>query len=131
MYENRKLGFAYAMPFVLGMLIFSLFPFVMTLVLSFTHYDIINPPEFAGLDNYKDMAGDPLFWKSLGVTLHFVILTVPLRLAFALFVAQVLNFKLRGINFFRSAFYLPSILGGSIAVAVMWRFLFSRNGLLS
>lgn len=131
MYENRRLGFMYAMPFVLGMLIFSLFPFVMTLVLSVTRYDIINPPEFAGLENYRGMASDPLFWKSLGVTLQFVALTVPLRLAFALLVAQLLNFKLRGIDFFRSAFYLPSILGGSVAVAVMWRFLFSRNGLLS
>jgi oligogalacturonide transport system permease protein len=131
MYENKKLGFMYALPFVLGMLIFSLFPFVMTLALSFTQYDIINPPEFIGIANYKEMAQDPLFRKSLGVTLLFVALTVPMRLAFALFIAQVLNFKLRGIDFFRSAYYLPSILGGSIAVAVMWRFLFSRYGLVN
>ncbi|PXW97498.1 oligogalacturonide transport system permease protein [Sphaerotilus hippei] len=131
MYENKTLGFMYALPFVLGMLIFTLFPFVMSFALSFTHYDIINPPEFAGLDNYREMAGDPLFTQSLGVTMLFVVLTVPMRLAFALLIAQVLNFRLRGIDFFRSAYYLPSILGGSVAVAVMWRFLFSRNGLIN
>lgn len=131
MYENKTLGFMYALPFVLGVLIFTLFPFVMSFALSFTHYDIINPPEYVGLENYREMSTDPLFTKSLGVTLLFVLLTVPMRLAFALLIAQVLNFKLRGIDFFRSAYYLPSILGGSIAVAVMWRFLFSRNGLVN
>jgi len=65
------------------------------------------------------------------VTLTFVAISVPLRVGFALFVAHVLNFKLRGINFFRSAYYLPSILGGSIAAAVMWRFIFSQNGLVN
>ena len=81
---------------------------------------------------YRELFGDdPLFRQSLGVTLWFAVLAVPLRVGFALFVAHVLNFKLRGINFFRSAFYLPSILGGSIAVAVLWRFIFSKYGLVN
>jgi oligogalacturonide transport system permease protein len=132
MYENRKLGFLFVLPFVLGVLLFKLFPFVMSFALSFTQYDVMDPPVYVGLQNYRELAfEDPLFTKSLGVTLWFAVLAVPMRVGFALFVAHVLNFKLRGVNFFRSAFYLPSILGGSIAVAVLWRFLFARNGLVN
>ena len=132
MYENKKLGFLFVLPFVLGVLLFKLFPFVMSFALSFTQYDLIDPPQFVGLRNYEELAtADPLFRKSLGVTLLFALLAVPLRVGFALFIAHVLNFKLRGINFFRAAFYIPSILGGSIAVAVLWRFVFARNGLVN
>lgn len=132
MYENKKLGFLFVLPFVLGVLLFKAFPFVMSFALSFTQYDLIDPPEWVGLRNYEEMlAGDPLFRKSLGVTLTFALLAVPLRVGFALVVAQVLNFRLRGINAFRAAFYIPSILGGSIAVAVLWRFLFAKNGLVN
>ena len=132
MYENKRLGFLFVLPFVLGILGFKLFPFVASFALSFTQYDLIDPPEFIGLQNYQELASaDPLFRKSLGVTLWFAVLAVPLRVGFALFIAHVLNFKLRGINFFRSAFYLPSILGGSIATAVLWRFLFAKYGLVN
>jgi len=131
-YENKRLGFLFVLPFVLGVLGFKLFPFVMSFALGFTQYDLIDPPVFIGLQNYKELFGDdPLFRKSLGVTLLFAALAVPLRVGFALFIAHVLNFKLRGINFFRSAFYLPSILGGSIAVAVLWRFIFAKYGLVN
>ncbi|MGC3961817.1 MAG: sugar ABC transporter permease [Rhodocyclaceae bacterium] len=132
MYENKKLGFLFVLPFLLGVLLFKLFPFVTSLALSFTEYDIINPPVYIGVENYQELfQNDPLFRQSLGVTLMFVLIGVPLRVGFALFIAHVLNFKLRGINFFRSAFYLPSILGGSIAAAVMWRFIFSQHGLVN
>lgn len=131
MYENRKLGFAFILPYILGLALFQLFPFAMSFCLSFTEYDIISPPIYIGTENYTEMFHDPLFWKSLGITLLFVLLAVPARLVFALFVAHVLNFKLKGINFFRTAFYLPSVLGGSVAVAVLWRILFSQNGLVN
>ena len=132
MYDDKKLGFLFVLPFVLGVLLFKLFPFVTSFALSFTQFDIIDPPQWIGLENYRELFGDdPLFRKSLGVTLWFAALAVPLRVGFALFVAHVLNYKLRGINFFRSAFYLPSILGGSIAVAVLWRFIFSKYGLVN
>ncbi|MCV2367268.1 carbohydrate ABC transporter permease [Roseateles oligotrophus] len=132
MYENKKLGFLFVLPFVLGVLGFKLFPFVMSFALGFTQYDLMDPPVFVGLDNYREIAtADPLFRKSLGVTLLFAVLAVPLRVGFALFIAHVLNYKLRGINFFRAAFYLPSILGGSIATAVLWRFIFAKQGLVN
>lgn len=132
MYENKRLGLLFVLPFLLGVLGFKLFPFLMSFALSLTHYDVLSPPEFVGLENYRVLATqDPTFRRSLSVTLLFVALAVPLRVGFALFIAHVLNFKLRGIGFFRAAFYLPSILGGSIAVAVLWRFLFSQHGLVN
>lgn len=132
MYENRRLGFLLVLPFVLGVVLFKLFPFVMSFALSFTQYDLIDPPQVVGLDNYHELfTADPLFRQSLGVTLLFAVLAVPLRVGFALFIAHVLNYRLGGINFFRAAFYLPSILGGSIATAVLWRFIFSKNGLVN
>lgn len=132
MYENKRLGFMFVLPFVLGILFFKLFPFIASFALSLTQYDLIDPPKYVGLENYRELAqNDPLFQQSLGVTLWFVALAVPLRVGFALLVAHVLNFKMRGINFFRAAFYIPSILGGSIAVAVLWRFIFAKHGLVN
>lgn len=132
MYENKRVGFMFVLPFVLGILFFKLFPFVASFALSLTQYDLIDPPQWVGLENYRDLAtNDPLFNQSLGVTLSFVFLAVPLRVGFALLVAHVLNHKMRGINFFRAAFYIPSILGGSIAVAVLWRFIFAKHGLVN
>jgi oligogalacturonide transport system permease protein len=132
MYENKRVGFMFVLPFLLGILFFKLFPFVASFALSLTQYDLIDPPQWVGLENYKDLAtNDPLFTQSLGVTMAFVFLAVPLRVGFALLVAHVLNHKMRGINFFRAAFYIPSILGGSIAVAVLWRFIFAKYGLVN
>jgi oligogalacturonide transport system permease protein len=132
MYENKRVGFMFVLPFLLGILFFKLFPFVASFALSLTQYDLIDPPQWVGLENYRDLAtNDPLFTQSLGVTLAFVFLAVPLRVGFALLVAHVLNHKMRGINFFRAAFYIPSILGGSIAVAVLWRFIFAKHGLVN
>jgi oligogalacturonide transport system permease protein len=132
MYENKRLGFMFVLPFLLGILFFKLFPFVASFALSLTQYDLIDPPQWVGLENYRDLStNDPLFTQSLGVTLAFVFLAVPLRVGFALLVAHVLNHKMRGINFFRAAFYIPSILGGSIAVAVLWRFIFAKHGLVN
>ena len=127
---QRFLGLAYLSPYILGLLVFTAIPFVASFWLSFTHYDLLSPPEWTGLDNYeKLLTRDRTFTKSLGVTLLYVFLTVPLKLAFALFIAAILNYKLRGINLFRTAFYVPSILGGSIAFAVLWRYIFATEGL--
>jgi oligogalacturonide transport system permease protein len=131
MVENRRVGFLFALPFVLGVLGFKLFPFVMSFALSFTQYEVFRPAQWVGLDNYRQLAADPAFRSSMAATLWFVALAVPLRVGFALLVAHVLNYRLRGIGFFRAAFYLPSILGGSIAVAVLWRFIFARDGLVN
>lgn len=131
-YNSKKTGFMFILPFVIGLFLFTAFPFVASFALSFMEYDVVSTREFVGLENYKYMfADDDLFWKSLSVTLIYVLITVPIKLGFALFIAFILNFKIRGINIFRTIYYIPSILGGSIAIAVLWRALFSIDGVVN
>ncbi|MFV0362154.1 MAG: carbohydrate ABC transporter permease [Suipraeoptans sp.] len=114
------------------MAIFTIYPFVSSLILSFTDYNLIKEPNFVGFSNYiRLFTQDREFINSLLVTLKYMLMTVPLQLAFALFVAFILNFNLKGINFYRTAYYIPSILGGNVAIAVLWRFLFSGDGLIN
>lgn len=132
MYENRKLGLAYLSPYIIGLIVFTAFPFISSFVMSFTDYDMMTSPEFIGIENYRYMlTEDDTFWKSMSVTFLYVFLTIPVKLAFALGIAFILNFKLRGIGFFRTAYYIPSILGSSIAIAVLWRALFAIDGVLN
>ncbi|MDS9467451.1 sugar ABC transporter permease [Paracoccus sp. MBLB3053] len=132
MKQQRFLGLAYLAPYVIGLLVFTAIPFIASFYLSFTRYDLMSEPRWTGLANYEKLfTRDRTFDKSLWVTLTYVFLTVPLKLAFALFIAAILNYKLRFINFFRTAFYVPSILGGSIAIAVLWRYMFASEGLVN
>jgi len=133
-YGSRMSGLLYLSPYLLGLAVFTLFPFVASLLLSFSDYrlqDPVSAAQIIGFENYQAMLHDRTFGKSLLVTLVYVFLTVPLKLAFALFIAFVLNFRLRGIGAFRTAYYLPSILGGSVAIAVVWRYVFAGDGLLN
>lgn len=130
--DSRFLGLWYVAPYIIGLLMFTAFPFVASFYLSFTDYDLLSRPEFIGTDNYEKLfTRDRTFDKSLKVTLAYVFMTVPLKLVFALFIAVVLNYRLRGINLFRTAYYVPSILGGSIAIAVLWRYVFAHTGLIN
>lgn len=130
--DSKYLGFWYVAPYVLGLLLFTAFPFIASLYLSFTDYDLLSSPEWVGLDNYEKLfTRDRTFNKSLEVTLLYVAITVPLKLAFALFIAVILNYRLKAIGLFRTAFYVPSILGGSIAIAVLWRYIFADTGLMN
>ena len=134
MYTNRAIGLAYVAPFLIGLAVFTLFPFVASLLLSFTDYrlqDHLSDAHTIGVGNYTALASDSTFRQSLVITLIYVFLTVPLKLAFALFIAWVLNFRLKAIGFFRTVYYLPSILGGSVAIAVVWRYVFAGDGLLN
>lgn len=132
MYESRRLGLAYLSPYIIGLIVFTAFPFISSFLMSFTDYDLMTAPKFVGIDNYRYMLSeDDLFWKSMSVTFMYVFLTIPVKLAFALFIAFLLNFKLKGIGFFRTAYYIPSILGSSIAIAVLWRALFAIDGVLN
>ena len=132
MRAQRLLGYAYLAPYLIGLVIFTAIPFLTSLYLSFTSYDLMSSPQWTGLSNYERLfTRDRTFDKSLTVTLLYVFSTVPLKLAFALFIAAILNYKLKFINLFRTAFYVPSILGGSIAIAVLWRYLFSAEGLVN
>lgn len=128
--DSRFLGFWYVLPYVIGLLVFTALPFVASFWLSFTDYRLMQGAHFVGLENYVDLfTRGRTFGKSLNVTLLYVVMTVPLKLAFALFIAVILNYKLKAIGFFRTAYYVPSILGGSIAIAVLWRYIFADTGL--
>ncbi|SFZ86818.1 oligogalacturonide transport system permease protein [Devosia enhydra] len=130
--DSKYLGLAYVTPYIIGLLIFTAIPFVASFYLSFTTYNLMSAPVWAGIQNYVELfTRDRTFQRSLGVTLSYVFMTVPLKLAFALFIAVILNYRLRGINLFRTAFYVPSVLGGSVAIAVLWRYIFADTGIVN
>ncbi|ADQ05902.1 binding-protein-dependent transport systems inner membrane component [Caldicellulosiruptor hydrothermalis 108] len=125
-------GLLYVLPWLVGFLVFKLYPFIMSFVYSFCDYSMLKPPKFVGLYNFIYMlTKDELFPKALVNTLKYVIITVPLKISFALFVAIILNMKLKGINLFRTVYYLPSIFGGSVAISILWRFLFMKEGIVN
>jgi multiple sugar transport system permease protein len=104
----------------------------MSLYYSFCNYDIISPPVFVGFKNYiKMFTDDPLFYKTVGVTFYFVFVSVPLKLTFALFIAILLLKNTKATGFYRLAYYLPSIIGGSVAVAILWKRVFATDGVLN
>ncbi len=130
--DSKYLGLWYVAPYAIGLILFTAFPFVASFYLSFTDYNLLSDPEWVGTANYEKLfTRDRTFDKSLRVTLTYVAMTVPIKLVFALFIAVVLNYRLRGINLFRTAYYVPSILGGSIAIAVLWRYMFAQSGLIN
>lgn len=131
---RRQNGWAlfFLAPWIIGFLVFTAGPMIGSLYLSFTDYDLLSSPVWAGLGNFQRMfTADPVFLKSLSVTTIYVIIGVPVQLVFALAVAAVLNKGLSGLGFYRSAMYLPSLFGGSVAVAVLWRRIFSGDGLVN
>ncbi len=133
MYKRKQwMGLVYIMPWLIGFLVFQLSPLISSLWYSFTDYSALGEAEFIGLENYRNLFTiDPNFRKSLSVTLKYVFMTVPAKLIFALFIAMLLSMKLRAVNFFRTVYYIPSILGASVAIATLWRFLFMRDGLIN
>lgn len=125
-------GYAFLAPWLIGFFLLSIGPILASLYLSFTKYNIVRPPQWIGLDNYLYMFQlDDRFKKALSVTFNFVFLSVPAKLIFALAVAVALDKGIRAIGLYRALFYLPSILGGSIAVAILWRQLFNYDGVIN
>ena len=113
-------------PWVIGFILFTGGPILASLILSFTHWDIVNPPQWAGLENYQDMLQDDLFFQSLKVTTIYAVVAVPLQIIVGLLIAILLNTKIRLIGLYRTLFYLPAILP-IVSVAVMWRWILSRD----
>ncbi len=119
-------------PWLLGFVFIIGGPVLVSLYLSFTDYAVIGKTEWVGAENYIRMfTTDPRFWTSLRVTLTYLLVSVPLVQVFALFLATVLNRGIRGLPFYRAAFYVPSLIGGSVAIAILWRFVFEGDGLLN
>lgn len=131
--RNNLVGYLFISPWLIGFLLFSLIPIVASLGLAFTNYDLLGGTiDYIGLDNFDRMFYHDLrYWKSVRATVRYVFFAVPLRLIFALAVAVLLNTKRRVVYLYRAAYYAPSIVGGSVAVAVMWRQIFGADGLVN
>jgi len=141
----------FLLPWLIGILGLTVYPMLMSLRMSFTDYDFTKPDsvQWIGFGNYIRMFGsllgitdftaasgkimrvDPYYLKSLSVTFTYVFTSVPLKLVFALLVAVLMNQKLRFVSFYRAIYYIPTLLGGSVAIAVLWRKLFEKEGLIN
>lgn len=129
---NNLSGYLFISPFLIGFFWLTIFPIGMSFYLSFTKFDLLGTPQWIGIDNYVRMfTSDEKFRQSLKVTFFYTFTAVPFRLVFALAVALLLAKVVRGSGFYRTALYLPSIIGGSVAVAVMWKQLFGNKGAIN
>jgi multiple sugar transport system permease protein len=129
---ERRSALFFLAPWAIGMLVFTLGPVLGSLYLSFTDYDLFNPPQWIGFRNYVTMfTGDPRWWHSVGVTFTYVAISVPLVVGFALALALILDTGMRLLPLYRALFYLPSLLGSSVAISLLWRQVFGQYGLVN
>ena len=125
-------GYVFIAPFIIGLVAFTVIPFFTSLYLAFTQYNVLTPAKWIGLDNFKKMFfEDKLFWKSFWITFKFAIIQVPLKLTISLLVALALSRQTRLTAFYRGAFYIPSLMGGSVAVALLWKQLWAYKGVIN
>ncbi|WP_310604671.1 sugar ABC transporter permease [Anaerosporobacter sp.] len=118
-------------PWLFGFLVMWLIPMAISIYFSLTNFNLLNDPKFIGLTNYvRIFTQDKTFLQALKVTFTYVLFLVPLRLAFALFVAMILNKKHKGLGVYRTFYYIPSIIGGSISVSIVWRQIFGNKGVI-
>lgn len=129
--RDNKAALVFLLPWLLGLVVITAGPMIASFYLSFTDYNLLEDPNWVGLENYLRMLTDDRLHQSLRVTLTYVVVGVPLQLALALFIAVALNRGMRGLSFYRSVFYLPSLLGGSVAIAILWRQIFGTTGLVN
>lgn len=130
-YNNNTVGYVFLAPFVIGFLCFTIIPMISSLYYSCTDYNMIDKETWIGINNYINLFKDERFINSIKVTLEYVFFSVPLKLAFALFIAFLLTRPSKAVSFYRSLYYLPSLIGGSVAVALVWKELFARKGLIN
>ncbi len=128
---EERAAWQFLLPWFVGMLLITIGPMIASLYFSFTDYNLLRAPSWVGLDNFEQMLTDTRLHKSLGVTFAYVLIGVPALLVVALSLAMLLNRGIRGLPFYRSVFYLPSLLGGSVAVGVLWRQVFGTEGLVN
>src|SRR5262245_11805106 len=130
--SHAAAGYTFIAPWLIGFFAFTLFPIAASLYFAFTDYDILTAPRWVGLANFRRMFfEDARYLQAVTVTLFYVAVPVPLRLAFALAVTMLLNTHRRGVSVYRAAYYAPSVVAGSVAVAVMWRQVFGTEGVIN
>jgi multiple sugar transport system permease protein len=121
------MGWLMASPWIVGVLLFTAFPFGTAAYLSLTEYDVLRPPVFVGLANFREMFfEDPLFWQSLKITTIYAVVSVPLSIALGLFLALLLNARIHGLAWLRTVYYLPAVLSG-VAVSILWAMVFNSD----
>jgi oligogalacturonide transport system permease protein len=129
---RNNVAYLYLMPWLVGILLLQLYPFGRSFYMALCDWNPLRKPFFIGLNNYIDLfSKDPEFWISLKATLLYVIYTVPIKLIMSLFIAMLLNKSRKGIGVLRTAYYLPSLFGGSVAVAVLWQVMFRDQGMIN
>ncbi|MFF3444861.1 carbohydrate ABC transporter permease [Streptosporangium sp. NPDC002721] len=129
---QARAAYLFLAPWFIGLFAITLGPMIASLYLSFTDYSLLTEAKWVGFANYEKMfTQDDRFMASLQVTTTYVLVSVPLQLAFALALALVLDKGLRGLPFYRSIFYLPSLLGGSVAISILWRKIFGTDGIVN
>ena len=126
--RNNLAGYTFLMPWLIGFVAFTSVPMLYSLYLAFTKYDVLSAPQWVGTANFVNMFQDGVFWKSVGITFKYVFILVPLRLAAALGVALILTTNHKGIGIYRTVYYIPSLLGGSVAIAIIWSRLWGSDG---
>jgi multiple sugar transport system permease protein len=129
--RDNKAGYLFLLPWLIGLFVITIGPLIASLYLSFTEYSLIESPSWIGLENYTRMFHDARLHHSLEVTFIYVLVGVPLQLILALAIALLLNQGMRGLPLYRSVFYLPSMLGASVAIAVLWTQMFGTDGLVN
>ncbi|WP_159885069.1 carbohydrate ABC transporter permease [Paenibacillus puerhi] len=132
LWKRNAIAYLFLLPWFIGLFALTIGPMLSSFYYSLTKFDVIAPPQFIGFENYRTMlTADPRFLTSLKVTFIYVFLSVPLKLVFALLVAVLMNKGLRGLGFYRTMYYLPTLLGGSVAIAVLWRKIFGGSGVVN
>ena len=130
--KDSTAGIIFCLPFIIGFLGFLIVPMILSMYYSLCDYNILKPAEFIGIGNYVKMfTNDKTFIQALQSTCYFVVFSVPLRLIFALIVALILVRQTALTGFYRAAYYLPSIIGGSVAVSVLWKRMFAGDGVVN
>ena len=125
-------GYVFILPFIIGLIVFTVVPFFTSLYLAFTEYNVLSPAKWIGLDNFRRMFfEDRLFWTSFKVTFKFAMIQVPIKLAVSLGVALLLARTTRLTGLYRAVFYIPSLMGGSVAIALLWKQIFAYNGVFN
>ncbi len=131
-WESPLAGYLFISPWLLGFFLLTLGPMIRSIYYSFTKFTLLDAPDWVGLRNYERIfTDDETFRQSLYVTLMFVVISVPLKLLSALLVAMLLNKNIKGISVYRTFIYLPSLIGSSIAVAVLWKNIFGIDGFIN
>ncbi|GIQ63808.1 sugar ABC transporter permease [Paenibacillus cisolokensis] len=130
--EHNFTAYLFLLPWLIGFFCLTLGPMLGSLYFSFTRYNLLSPPEWIGFSNFVNIfTEDPTFQNSISLTFQYVFLSVPLRLAFALLIAMMLNKGIRALGLYRTVYYIPSLLGGSVAIAIVWRQIFDGEGLVN